>query len=699
MVKGVVYLPTRETYSVYAVRAQNRLYGEVSDRYSASTIQDIGTSISTAGGIITISIGHTGIGAVIGGAAVIIGVAINSIGDYIEMSNLAALGNIWAQSTITWSMDLFHTKQASESISDWVVEQLENPDSLANIDGDLEIVDHSLETGNENTIEITFKYENTSAGDVTPVPRIMTVTKVGGGLTSNSAILRPKDIPDELGSGESRTFTTTAPLPETEGSLEEISVHNRLWMDGKNTDNELFQPEKEDGGLWPFTTSSDSQRHSAYVTPEGVFDSEGAAITDLQPETTDVIDTEVSPDIPKVETTYSTGTPTEKVRLVMTRPPGKDINLYIEEGGDLVGYDEQQEKDVVEITGAEYSGSGQAVQRVSIQNPDGRTFNVRVEGENFITDSPASVQVYAAEVPDRPPVVYASNDDRRPNISVASQTEYRHDVVASEVSKQADAGTVEFTPTEFTDVHGNTLEEAGIDVNTVGDLVLEADGREVSGITVDVSGDVNLPDVPETEYTGGVTVNPDSTESVTLDVSVLLLDTPFEEVSMLRATEEVNGVKVENTSVSDGDLPSVDGDKVNVVSSYSVESSVTEGASEEEFELSFGNVDGASDDGFVVLVSEGSGDGWTEPEYEAFSSSASVVLSGGFDGELLLASANQVSGELSPDNPFGNANNEPLGEIQVVQKLVSWNEDGQIDGESYGEIQLIQHLVEWNEAS
>jgi chitodextrinase len=57
------------------------------------------------------------------------------------------------------------------------------------------------------------------------------------------------------------------------------------------------------------------------------------------------------------------------------------------------------------------------------------------------------------------------------------------------------------------------------------------------------------------------------------------------------------------------------------------------------------------------------------------------------------------TGSLSPDNPFGNDNNEPLGELKVVQRLVSWNEDGQIDGQGYGELELIQYLVEWNEAS
>jgi hypothetical protein len=64
--------------------------------------------------------------------------------------------------------------------------------------------------------------------------------------------------------------------------------------------------------------------------------------------------------------------------------------------------------------------------------------------------------------------------------------------------------------------------------------------------------------------------------------------------------------------------------------------------------------------------------------------------SGGSDGD--------DGSSLSSDNPFGDANNEPLGEIQVIQKLVSWSENGQIDGESYGEIQLIQYLVGWNEA-
>lgn len=49
-------------------------------------------------------------------------------------------------------------------------------------------------------------------------------------------------------------------------------------------------------------------------------------------------------------------------------------------------------------------------------------------------------------------------------------------------------------------------------------------------------------------------------------------------------------------------------------------------------------------------------------------------------------------------NPFLDSNGQPLGEIQVVKILVSWNKDGRIDGKSYGEIELVKHLVAWNNA-
>ncbi|MCX2817778.1 PKD domain-containing protein [Haladaptatus sp. F3-133] len=77
-----------------------------------------------------------------------------------------------------------------------------------------------------------------------------------------------------------------------------------------------------------------------------------------------------------------------------------------------------------------------------------------------------------------------------------------------------------------------------------------------------------------------------------------------------------------------------------------------------------------------------------------------VDLVGGMsESETYVVDKDGAAGEgVSSDNPFGNTNNEPVGDIQAVRSLVSWSENGEMDGRSYGEIQLVRYLVEWNNA-
>jgi len=50
-------------------------------------------------------------------------------------------------------------------------------------------------------------------------------------------------------------------------------------------------------------------------------------------------------------------------------------------------------------------------------------------------------------------------------------------------------------------------------------------------------------------------------------------------------------------------------------------------------------------------------------------------------------------------NPFFGDGGDALGELEVVDRLVSWSDDNEIGGVEYGELDLIDHLVEWNNAS
>jgi len=80
---------------------------------------------------------------------------------------------------------------------------------------------------------------------------------------------------------------------------------------------------------------------------------------------------------------------------------------------------------------------------------------------------------------------------------------------------------------------------------------------------------------------------------------------------------------------------------------------------------------------------------------------------GTFDVDVALnpQSANEVSTAnltieeaTTQDNPFFDENGNPLGELDVVDLLVEWNDTGEIDGVEYGELELVDLLVEWNDA-
>ncbi|MCX2818743.1 hypothetical protein EGH25_05175 [Haladaptatus sp. F3-133] len=64
----------------------------------------------------------------------------------------------------------------------------------------------------------------------------------------------------------------------------------------------------------------------------------------------------------------------------------------------------------------------------------------------------------------------------------------------------------------------------------------------------------------------------------------------------------------------------------------------------------------------------------------------------------------EVSGDgedgegISDENPFGDSNGDPLGELQVVDRLTDWTDDQQIDGQSYGELEIIESITDWNDA-
>jgi len=75
-----------------------------------------------------------------------------------------------------------------------------------------------------------------------------------------------------------------------------------------------------------------------------------------------------------------------------------------------------------------------------------------------------------------------------------------------------------------------------------------------------------------------------------------------------------------------------------------------------------------------------------------------VTLPGGITASATYT-IGAATGPLSPDNPFGDSNNDPISRQEVISKVVEWNLNGEIDGVSYTRQEIIGYVVEWNLAT
>jgi hypothetical protein len=66
------------------------------------------------------------------------------------------------------------------------------------------------------------------------------------------------------------------------------------------------------------------------------------------------------------------------------------------------------------------------------------------------------------------------------------------------------------------------------------------------------------------------------------------------------------------------------------------------------------------------------------------------------DGYIIEYGGLSSGGELSPDNPFGDSNNNPVDRSTVIDRVVEWNLNGEIGGTTYTRQEIIDFVVGWN---
>jgi len=75
-----------------------------------------------------------------------------------------------------------------------------------------------------------------------------------------------------------------------------------------------------------------------------------------------------------------------------------------------------------------------------------------------------------------------------------------------------------------------------------------------------------------------------------------------------------------------------------------------------------------------------------------------------YDGATVMTTKTVIvntgdGGSLSPDNPFGVSEGNPLSRSAVISRVVQWELNDEIDGTAYTRSEIIGFVVEWNLAS
>ncbi|MBD3260167.1 MAG: hypothetical protein GF334_00550, partial [Candidatus Altiarchaeales archaeon] len=128
----------------------------------------------------------------------------------------------------------------------------------------------------------------------------------------------------------------------------------------------------------------------------------------LTPEINLILNTTIQGDSPILEINYSVSVDAKSVEFHLFHPQESDIDLHTYDGeGNHLGYSVETDALESEFTG-EYSGKETNPEIVEIRNSDGKSYSLRVKLNNPTINESRRIQLYALEIPSRPPVISVS---------------------------------------------------------------------------------------------------------------------------------------------------------------------------------------------------------------------------------------------------------------------------------------------------
>ena len=258
---------------------------------------------------------------------------------------------------------------------------------------------------------------------------------------------------------------------------------------------------------------------------------------------TKIIDTSLDPINISTQVEYTTNASITNVTFLMVTIPGSYIDLHVyDEAGRHIGYDPITDSDEIQIPSGTYTGSDSNPEIITIPLAASKTFTISVNATQFASSSPIPVEVYAIETPVRPAVLGISPAESHLFISPGETKNIT--IQLAEVGEQVDIEDVTIIIHNFTDMYGNMIPNVTISVSPDSFNNISAGTEAYFSISFNASEIITLPNVPETRYTGNVTINTSNAGEINVTLSVLILDTDLPNVKLTFAEPNVTGVHV-----------------------------------------------------------------------------------------------------------------------------------------------------------
>jgi hypothetical protein len=219
--------------------------------------------------------------------------------------------------------------------------------------------------------------------------------------------------------------------------------------------------------------------------------------------------------------------------------PGSHLNLHAyDEVGRHVGYFPVTDSDQVQIPNATYTGNISNPEIIMIPNASSKNYTIKVDATQFTSSSPTPVEVYAIETPVRPAVLGISPVELYPFISPGETKNITMQL--AEVGKQVDIEGVTITPHGFTDIYENSMPNVTISISP-NNFNIDKGIITFVNLNLNASENVTLPSVPETRYTGNITINTSNAGEINATLSVLILETYLPNAKLTFAEPNVTG--------------------------------------------------------------------------------------------------------------------------------------------------------------